>query len=235
MKGRVRQAKRKAREDSRIRKAESRVTSRENVAKKRVEKRESAKTSRINKRANAQQTRISKRSAKQLEKIYKDISPEDIKNINSIKPYIPTMRDELDQAGIGYNDEDDIEIANKFAFLSEDIDNPYEDEIYNDAFINDEGDYETSVEHFAFMKKAKDFAKKSLPYIGGAIQGIVGVAEEKQRLKVPLTETEEKLLKANQDVRDTVKDAVKKDISQTITDSLPIVIALLVLYLVLKK
>lgn len=211
------------------------IDDRQAIIRARAEKRRAIKESRIQKRGNIAQTRIAVKSAKQLGKIYGDLDRNEVNSINAFKPYLPMMQKDLEDKGIQFDETDPIETINKYAEQEPMLDLPYDEEVYNEAFLNDEADYETSIEYFINVKNAKDKVASAVPYILGGLGGMLDVAKEKRQQKLPLSETETKILKVNDEVEKGVKNKVYDTLGEKTMNVLPIIVVILILILVFKK
>ena len=145
---------REYRKAQRLETKKKRIDDRQAVKRARTGKQRGIKEARISKRGNIAQTRIAVKSAKQLEKIYGDLDKNEVNSINAFKPYLPMMQKDLEDQGIPFDETDPIETINKYAEQEPMIDLPYEEDVYNDAFIYDEADYDTSIEYFLNVYKA---------------------------------------------------------------------------------
>ena len=226
---------REYRKAQRLETKKKRIDDRQAVKRARTGKQRGIKEARISKRGNISQTRIAVKSAKQLEKIYGDLDKNEVNSINAFKPYLPMMQKDLEDQGIPFDETDPIETINKYAEQEPMIDLPYEEDVYNDAFIYDEADYDTSIEYFLNLDKAKKTVASAVPYILGGLGGMLDVAKDKRQQKVPLTETEVKILKVNDEVEKQVKNKVFDTIGDKTKDLLPIIVIILILILVFKK
>ena len=226
---------REYRKAQRLETKKKRIDDRQAVKRARTGKQRGIKEARISKRGNISQTRIAVKSAKQLEKIYGDLDKNEVNSINAFKPYLPMMQKDLEDQGIPFDETDPIETINKYAEQEPMIDLPYEEDVYNDAFIYDEADYDTSIEYFLNVDKAKKTVASAVPYILGGLGGMLDVAKDKRQQKVPLTETEVKILKVNDEVEKQVKNKIFDTIGDKTKDLLPIIVIILILILVFKK
>ena len=226
---------REYRKAQRLETKKKRIDDRQAVKRARTEKQRAIKEARISKRGNIAQTRMAVKSAKQLEKIYGDLDKNEVNSINAFKPFLPMMQKDLEDKGIPFDETDPIETINKYAEQEPMLDLPYEEDVYNDAFINDEADYDTSIEYFLNVDKAKKSVASAVPYILGGLGGMLDVAKDKRQQKVPLTETEVKILKVNDEVEKQVKNKVVSTIGDKTKDFLPIIVIILILILVFKK
>ncbi len=223
-----RQERRSKRVASRDRRKDARVAKRERRSIARTDRRERRGMARdVRKTA-----RLSKRQAKKLSKIYGDMSPEEIEEINSVQPYTGEMASQLQEDGVMLEDPTDtVEVASKYVQLSPEMDDPIDEDVYNDAFVNVEEDFDS---HFDFAK-AKQNAKRALmgalAGVGNEFQKYVGEVEDKSRSGEALTKNEERLLK----VKGKAEDVVMDNIMDTLKGWLPWILAAFILYLLIRK
>ena len=153
-----------------------------------------------NQRKNA---RISKRNAKKLAKIYGDMTPEEANALNEIQPYVGAMKEELKEKEIPIDNEDDeIEIANKWAQNNDEVENPMDDESFDNIYVHQNLDDGTQPQ--GWWQK---LAKGALTFVGSGVAGLTAQAKEKKAKGEPLTKTESALLEArNQVIKDNVRN-----------------------------
>lgn len=173
--------------------------------------------------------KLSVKTSKKLGKIYGDLDPEEVNAINDVQPYVGVMKDKLDKEGIAYEEDDPIEIANKYAMAEDEIESPLEDEQFENLYMSnlDESDGGKSKMGGIGGK----IAKGAFSFITAGVKSLVGDAQAKKRAGEALTQTETQLLQANQ----TVRQEVKKGAMDEIKGYLPIVVLVLIVLLVLKK
>lgn len=200
------------------------------------ELRQKRQEARVRARDQRKTARLSKKQAKKLQDIYGDMSPEEINAINEIQPLVGAMKDELEDRGVPLEDEEDpIEIANKFSYVADEVEYPVDEETYDSIFVRH--DFEENLFGMGAKNRSgngeggKKFLKGMLTFVSGGIKETVNRAEEKQMKGEPITKVEEKLLQANKEVRSEAKRTFMSENSTVIA----VVIALLIAYFLLKK
>ncbi len=203
---------------------------------KRQTNRYAKQTKRIEGRGVKQQARLSTRQAKKLGKIYGELDPEDVNRINQVQPYVGAMAEELQEDGVALEDPyDPIEVSAKYIQLNEDTDNPVDEEVYNNAFIDTPEDFDS---HFDW-EKAKQTAKRALK---GALGGIANEAtsyiseiEDKKRAGMQLSAQEQKLLDAKGKAIDVGAKIGMDYVMEQLKTWLPWIIGIAVVIYIVKK
>lgn len=178
------------------------------------ELRQQRKESRIRGRNLAKTTKQMRKSAEKIRKNLGDLTPEEINELNQTSLATPVMQQELDKAGIPYDENDDVEVMHKFNKLqgNDDYQSGTDEgddtgEIVEATYYTDEED---SFERLEFFDKEK--IKKTLNSVLnagiGAYKGYVESAKAKP--KTERTETEQKII----DTEKQVKKEVLKDTAQ---------------------
>jgi hypothetical protein len=178
------------------------------------ELRQQRKESRIRGRNLAKTTKQMRKSAEKIRKNLGDLTPEEINELNQTSLATPVMQQELDNAGIPYDENDDVEVMHKFNKLqgNDDYQSGTDEsddtgEIFDATYYADEED---SFERLEFFDKDK--IKKTLNSVLnagiGAYKGYVESAKAKP--KTERTETEQKII----DTEKQVKKEVLKDTAQ---------------------
>ena len=173
--------------------------------------------------------KISVKEGKKLGKIYGDLDPEEVNAINSVQPYLGVMKDKLDKEGVPYDEEDPIEVANKYAFVEDEIESPLEEEQFENLYMSNIEEADGGKARMGSV--GGQIAKGAFSFISAGVKSLVGDAQAKKRAGEPLTPTETQLLQANQAVRQEVKSGAMDEIK----GYLPIVVLVLIVLLVLKK
>jgi hypothetical protein len=173
--------------------------------------------------------KISVKQSKKLGKIYGDLDPEEVNAINSVQPYLGVMKDKLDKEGVPYDEEDPIEVANKYAFVEDEIESPLEEEQFENLYMSNIEEADGGKGRMGSV--GGKIAKGAFSFISAGVKSLVGDAQAKKRAGEELTSTEKQLLQANQAVRQEVKAGAMDEIK----GYLPIVVLVLIVLLVLKK
>lgn len=196
------------------------------------------KATRVGKRQNLSQARTMKRYNKKLSKKYGDFDPNEAQALASVSPYQDAMNDYLQEKGIPVeNPDDELEVAAKYAQLNPDINDPLNDDIYDDAFVNDDDHYEgmEGYENFDWKKTALEGVKGAVKGIGASIKQNVNDTREKERSGGTLTDSEKRLLDADDKVRSGVKSVVKDAARSKFNEFAPLVVLLLIAVIVFKR
>lgn len=192
------------------RKRGARVARKENRAKR--------KELRVGARNQRKTAKISSRNAKKLSKIYGELSPEQVNELNKIQPYVGAMADELNEKGVPLDDDTDpIEVATKFSMNEESIENPMDEDEFQEAFIDEEETFESLDKY----NKRRAVAKSVLTGIVSGVSDYANTAADKQKQGLPLTDAERGVLNAK-------NDAVSAGKSQFIADNMNKIVLLLV-------
>jgi hypothetical protein len=173
--------------------------------------------------------KISVKQSKKLGKIYGDLDPEEVNEINAVQPYLGVMKEKLDKEGIPYDEEDPIEVANKYAFAEDEIESPLEEEQFENLYMSNIEEADGGKGRMGSV--GGKIAKGAFSFISAGVKSLVGDAQAKKRAGEPLTNTETQLLQANQAVRQEVKAGAMDEIK----GYLPIVVLVLIVLLVIKK
>jgi hypothetical protein len=173
--------------------------------------------------------KLSVKESKKLGKIYGDLDPEEVNAINSVQPYLGVMKEKLDKEGVPYDEEDPIEVANKYAFVEDEIESPLEEEQFENLYMSNIELADGGKSRMGTV--GGKIAKGAFSFISAGVKSLVGDAQAKKRAGEELTPTESKLLEANQVVRQEVKAGAMDEIK----GYLPIVVLVLIVLLVLKK
>jgi hypothetical protein len=173
--------------------------------------------------------KFSVKQSNKLGKIYGDLDPEEVNAINSVQPYMGVMKDKLDKEGVPYDETDPIEVANKYAFVEDEIDSPLEEEQFENLYMSNLDQADGGKAQMGSL--GGKIAKGAFSFISAGVSSLVSDAQAKKRAGEPLTNTETQLLQANQAVR----QEVKKGAMDEIKGYLPIVVLVLIVLLVLKK
>ena len=173
--------------------------------------------------------KISVKQSKKLGKIYGDLDPEEVNEINAVQPYLGVMKEKLDKEGIPYDEEDPIEVANKYAFAEDEIESPLEEEQFENLYMSNIEEADGGKGRMGSV--GGKIAKGAFSFISAGVKSLVGDAQAKKRAGEELTPTETKLLQANQAVRQEVKAGAMDEIK----GYLPIVVLVLIVLLVIKK
>lgn len=224
------------RKASRTATKDRRIAKRETNKAKRIDRRGVRQDLRSTQRDTRRTTRLNKRQAKKLERIYGDMDRDTIDNINNLKPYEEPMLEELQDMGIPVEDEEDtIEIATKYAMANDEIENPLEDDVYDDAYINEDEEFESHYDKEKRRGVATRLVKGALGGVFDSLGGFTDELKNKQSRGGQLTEGERKLVKASNEAEGYVAQKVKGDIMETITSMLPLlIVAIVVIYFVKK-
>lgn len=173
--------------------------------------------------------KVSVKQSKKLGKIYGDLDPEEVNAINSVQPYLGVMKEKLDKEGIPYDEEDPIEVANKYAFVEDEIDSPLEEEQFENIYMSNIEQADGGKSRMGTV--GGKIAKGAFSFISAGVKSLVDDAQAKKRAGEPLTNTEQQLLQANQAVRQEVKGGIMDEVK----GYLPIVVLILIVLLVIKK
>lgn len=240
----VRSAKRAAKTQRKITKAQTkqanktaratkRIEARTTRKAKRVDKRTQASANRVNKRARASTARVAKRDGvtqkrinkrglaaaarinKKLENKYGPI--EDQQALLEASQVAPEVLPELEEMGIPIEDENDpVEVMTKYVQMSDDFGDPVDEDIYDDAFVNDEDAHDGEEEYENFNWKAA-----ALRGVGGALSGVMGefgkaadAIEEKAKRGEQLTKTEQAILNGKRKVEGEVKNRILDEVKK---------------------
>ena len=186
----------------------ARKTRKQNAQLKRKDNRVTRKEKRISARDQRKTARISARNAKKLGKIYGELSPEEVNQLNEIQPLVGAMSEELSQKGIPIQDEEDtIEIAAKYAQANDDIEDPLDEDEFEEAFVLEEESFE-SVDKY---NNRRAVVKSVLTGIVGGVNEFAKQAAEKEKYDQPLTKSERAILDAKKDAIDAGKGEFFKD------------------------
>jgi hypothetical protein len=174
------------------------------------ELRQGRKEGRIRARDLAKRTKQMRKSAEKIRKNLGDLTPEEINELNQTSLATPLMQQELDKAGIQYDQNDDVEVMHKFNKLQGNDDyQSGEDESDDTGEIVDAtyyADEEDSLERLEYFDKDK--VKNTIRSVFnaglGAYKGYVETAKNKP--KTERTETEQAIIDAD---KQTKKDIVK--------------------------
>lgn len=178
------------------------------------------------------------RTAKKLEKKgYGDIDINTENEINEIRPLITPMSDYLDEQGIDYDPNDEIEVASRYAMANPDINDPLDDETYENAYINQPDHYQgdENFEHFNWKETALAGVKSAFGGVKNSIQKQIAELKDKKASGSQLSANEQKLLDAEKTVKSGVKNAIKGGIADKLGDIMPIVVIFLVIMIVVKR
>jgi len=174
------------------------------------ELRQQRKEGRIRGRDLAKRTKQMRKSAEKIRKQLGDLTPEEINELNQTSLATPVMQQELDKAGIQYDENDDVEVMHKFNKLqgnddyqSGDDESDDTGEIVEATYYTDEEDSFERLEYFN-KDKIKNTIKSVFNAGIGAYKGYIESAKNKP--KAERTETEQKIIDAD---RQAKKEAVK--------------------------
>jgi hypothetical protein len=178
------------------------------------ELRQQRKESRIRGRNLAKTTKQMRKSAEKIRKNLGDLTPEEINELNQTSLATPVMQQELDKAGIPYDENDDVEVMHKFNKLqgNDDYQSGSDEgddtgEIVDATYYADEEDGFERLEYFD-KEKVKKTLNSVLNAGIGAYKGYVETAKAKP--KTERTETEQAII----DTEKQVKKDVLKDTAQ---------------------
>ena len=163
-----REARRKRRQD----RIAARQQRRDERRARRQEARQTRRDTRQQARAQRKQARLSRKNAEKLQKIYGDMSPEDIKAINDIQPYVPEMAKELEEQGVQLNDPSDpVEVGTRYAQVEGDVDADL-DQAIDEGYVEDENSWDDLEED-----ERREKRRGALRRIGGFIGEILPTAK----------------------------------------------------------
>lgn len=225
-----RQAKRSARKAVRSTRRANRQAIKTNRSNARL-KRKTTRQDTRQRRLEAKQFRQEQRQAKKLRKFAPELEPEIVQDTEAM---LPVMQEQLYEEGVKLeNPDDDAEIILKYAQLNPDIEDPMDEDDYEDAYVNDEENFDS---HFDFAKAKKTALTVAMGALGGAATSLNKYGNELAK-KDPseLTANERRLLSARRQVREQVKEVAKDDILSTLKPILIILAIAVVGYVVVKK
>jgi hypothetical protein len=202
-------------------------TNRSNAKLKRKTTRQITRQSRLDAKAKRQGAR----QAKRLVKYAPELEPEIIEETEALLPF---MEEQLYEQGIELeNPDDDSEILLRYTQMNDDIEDPMDDDDFNDAFINDEENFDS---HFDYQKAKKTAKQIAMGALGGAATSLNNYGNElAKKPKDELTANERKLLSARASARRQIKEVAKDDILDTLKPILIILAIALVAYVAIKK
>lgn len=182
----------------------------------------------MEKRVGAEEQRktakLSKKQAKKLKKIYGDLNPEELNAINEIQPYVGSMADQLQEAGVEVeNPEDAIEVGAKYntEILEEEAPEGYE------AF-------DGFTEGFD-KEKAKGILKIGMGAIAGAFGAAKANAESRAMKGEPLTQADKAVISLKEAEAEEIKKRKSQTIGDTVSKILPVAAVALLAYLIFKN
>jgi hypothetical protein len=182
-------------------------------------------------RLDARAARKAARQAKRLRKFAPELEPE---VVDQTEAMLPVMSEQLKEQGVELeNPSDDAEVLLKYTQLNPDIENPMNEDDYNDAFVNDAENFDSDFD----FKKAKSVAlSTAMGALGGAATSLNNYGNElSKRDPKDLTANELKLVKARAMAREQVANVAKDDIMETLKPILIILALALIGYVVVKK
>ena len=168
---------------------------------------------------------------------YGELDSSQVDTVNELMPYTEAMGTYLDDRGVEYDENDPIETAAKFTQLNPEINDPLDDQTYDDAFVNDDDYYEgeEGYENFDWKSAAKGAAAAALGAIGKNAVGYFNDLKSKKNAGQPLTEKEEKILNAADKVKGAALNVAKDKISDTFKNISPFIIILLIAFFFFRK
>jgi len=173
--------------------------------------------------------KLSKRNAKKLGKIYGDLNPEEINEMNKIQPYVGAMVQELQDAGIEVNNQDDpIEVAGT----------------YNSEILGAEQPEEVNAENFEslYSESLEDVERGKIGTalkavtagIGAAFGKFAADAREKKAAGKELSPAERSALKVEAEAKEVKNDIKKDEVKKTLYSFIPILLLGIVAWLIFK-
>ena len=169
--------------------------------------------------------KMSVKQAKKLKDIYGELSPEEVNAINEVQPLLPAMQDELDRKGIEYDEEDPIETSVKFAQTTDEIEDPMDQEDYDELYC-----YENLDE--AKKGKLRNIVKGVTSFAVGGINALTREAQDKKAMGMPLSRTEDALVTAKEQAITTAK---KQYFGESGKYIIPVILVVLLLWIIWKK
>lgn len=196
-----------------------------------IKAKEAKQQARIGARSQRQVSKVAVKNAKKLEKIYGEMQPEEVQALNDIMPYVPTMADQLADNHIPFNEDDPIEVAATWEQWNPEIDEPFSDDDFMDAYVMDDyGDpYDENFINF------KQGFKKVLPSIANGLNTYIKMTEGDIRQGKPVSEADKKLVQTAKEVETVGKEVAKDYASKKITKYLPYALVGIIIVLLFNR
>jgi hypothetical protein len=203
------------------------------------ELRQQRKEGRIRGRDLAKRTKQMRKSAEKIRKQLGDLTPEEINELNQTSLATPVMQQELDKAGIKYDQNDDVEVMHKFNKLqgnddyqSGDDESDDTGEIVEATYYTDEEDSFERLEYFN-KDKIKNTIKSVFNAGIGAYKGYVETAKGKP--KTERTETEQAIIDADRQAKKEVIKSTASDYGFDVNNVFMYVAIIVIGYLIFFK
>lgn len=196
-----------------------------------IKAKEAKQQARIGARSQRQVSKVAVKNAKKLEKIYGEMQPEEVQALNDIMPYVPTMADQLADNHIPFNEEDPIEVAATWEKWHPEIDEPFSDDDFANAYVMDDyGDpYDENFVNF------KQGFKKVLPSIANGLNTYIRMTEGDIKQGKPVSEADKKLVQTAKEVETVGKEVVRDYATNEFMKYLPIALIGIILVLLFSR
>lgn len=205
----------------------------------RQELRQQRKEARIRGRDLAKTTKQMRKNAEKIRKNLGDLTPEEINELNQTAISTPAMQKALDEAGVEYDANDDVEVLHKFnkevgndQYQYGDDEDDDTGEIVEATYYTDEEDSFERLEFFD-KEKVKGILNSVLNAGIGAFKGYVDKAKSKP--KGERTKTEQEIIDANRQVQSSVIRDTTKSFGFDLNNVFMYLAIILVAYLLFFK